>query len=164
MGCDEGRYVVSNFILDYVHVTLNLTTHVQFHSHQSRNTFNQNQVCSIHRLFRSSSLYCDDKNIYGTHVTIYLEREKVKVLGLFCPMGKRGCLFTFMVNLGLMGMRVVLTSFCDPFGWIMVLYILLGPSILIVCTFGMMTFILWLLFLDHWYSILKQLNFMVFNL
>ena len=56
------------------------------------------------------------KNIYGTHVTIYLEREKIKILGLVGPMGKRGCLSTFMVHLGLMGMRVVVPSFYDPFG------------------------------------------------
>ena len=56
------------------------------------------------------SLYNDAKNIYGTHVTIYLERENIKVLGLVGPMGKRGYLSTFMVHLGLVGMRVVLPS------------------------------------------------------
>ena len=94
--------------------------------------------------------------IYGTHMTIYLEREKIKVLGLVGPMGKRGCLSTFMVHLGLVGMRVVLPSYDDPFGWPMVLYVLLSPSVLMVGAFGMLTFILWFLFLDHWY-------FMVFT-
>ena len=104
------------FIPDYVHVTQNLTTHVQFHTHENRSDFNENQVCSRNKLFRSSFLYCDDKNIYGTHVTIYLERENVKFLGIIDPMGKSGFFSTFMVHLGLVGMRVVLTSFCDPFG------------------------------------------------
>ena len=143
MSCDEGRHVVSNFIPyyvhvmyfmpyyfhfmyfipDYVHITLNFTTHVQFHAHESRSAFNQNQVCSRHILFWSSSLYCDDKNIYGTHVTIYLERENDKVLGLIGPMGKMGCLSTFMVHLGLVGMRVVLTSYCDlPLVWWLFFY------------------------------------------
>ena len=45
-----------------------------------------------------------------THVTIDLERENIKVLGLVGPMGKRGYLSTFMVHLGLVGMRVVLPS------------------------------------------------------
>ena len=54
--------------------------------------------------------------IYGTRVTIYFEREKVKVLGLIGPMGKRGCLSTFIVHLGLVDMRVVLPSYYDPFG------------------------------------------------
>ena len=74
MSCDEGRYVVSNFILDYVHamyfmpeylhvvyfipnhlhVTLILTTHVQFDAHESRSDFPQNQICSGHRLFETS--------------------------------------------------------------------------------------------------------------
>ena len=37
-----------------------------------------------------------------------------------------------------------------PFGLLMVLYLLLGHSALIACTFGMMTFISWFLFLyDH---------------
>ena len=49
-------------------------------------------------------------------MTIYLERAKVKVLGLVGPMGKRGCFSTLMVHLGLMGVRVVLTSYYDPFG------------------------------------------------
>ena len=56
------------------------------------------------------------KNIYGTHVTIYLEREKIKILGLVGPMGKRGCLSTFMVHLGLVAIMVVLHSYYDPFG------------------------------------------------
>ena len=46
------------------------------------------------------------------------------------------------------------------FGWIMVIYLLLGPSVLMVGTFGMLTFILWFLFLDHCYPILSQLNLM----
>ena len=33
-----------------------------------------------------------------------------------------------------------------PFGWLMVLYLLLGPSTLIVCTFTKSTLILWFLF------------------
>ena len=48
--------------------------------------------------------------LYGTHMTIYLEREKINVLGLVSPMGKRGYLSTFMVHLGLVGMRVLLPS------------------------------------------------------
>ena len=43
-------------------------------------------------------------NIYGTHMTIYLEREKIKVLGSVGPVCKRGWLPTFMVHLGLVGM------------------------------------------------------------
>ena len=69
--------------------------------------------------------------IYRTHVTIYL--------GLVGPMGKRGCLSTFMVHLGLMGMGVSLPPCCDP-------YLDFGPfgsSALVVCgtmnNFGMMT-------------------------
>ena len=49
-------------------------------------------------------------------MTIYLEGEKIKALGLVAPMGERGCFPTFMVHLGLVDMRVVLTSYCDPFG------------------------------------------------
>ena len=49
-------------------------------------------------------------------MTIYLESKKIKVLGLVGPLAKRGCLSTFTVRLGLVGMRVVLTSYCDPFG------------------------------------------------
>ena len=48
-------------------------------------------------------------------MTIYLEREKIKVLGLVGSMGKRGGLSPFMVQLGLVGMRVVLPSYYDPF-------------------------------------------------
>ena len=48
--------------------------------------------------------------------TMYLERENIKVFGLVGPMGKRGCLSTFMVHLGLVGMRVVLASYFDHFG------------------------------------------------
>ena len=44
-------------------------------------------------------------------MTIHLEREKIKVLGLVGPMDKRGCLSTFMVYLGLVGMRVTLSSY-----------------------------------------------------
>ena len=46
--------------------------------------------------------------------TMYLEREKIKVLGLVGPIGKRGCLSTFMVHLDLVGIRVVLPCYCDP--------------------------------------------------
>ena len=70
-----------------------------------------------------------------------------------------------MVHLGLVGMRVVLPSFYDPFDLLLVLYHLLGPSTLIMCSLSLMTFILWFYFvrpLDHWYPILSQLNFMVF--
>ena len=72
-------------------------------------------------------------------MTIYLEREKINVLGLVSPVGKRGCFPTFIVHLGLMGMEVSLPPCCDaqltdgPF----------GLSTLVVCgtstTFGMMT-------------------------
>ena len=41
-------------------------------------------------------------------------------------------------------------------------FILLGPSTFIMCIISMLNFILWFLFLDHWYPILSQLNFMVF--
>ena len=47
---------------------------------------------------------------------IYLEREKIKILVLVGPMGKRGFLSIFMVHLGLAGMRVSLPNFYDPFG------------------------------------------------
>ena len=47
-----------------------------------------------------------------------------------------------MVHLGIMGMRVDLPSYCDLFGQLMVLYILLSPTTLIVCTFSIMTFII----------------------
>ena len=40
---------------------------------------------------------------------------KIKFLGLVGPMGERGYLSTFMVHLGIMGMRVALSSYCDPF-------------------------------------------------
>ena len=49
--------------------------------------------------------------IYGACMTIYLEREKIKVLG---HVGKRGWLPTFMVYLGLVGMGVSLPPCCDP--------------------------------------------------
>ena len=52
-----------------------------------------------------TSLYSDDK----IHLTIYLDREKLKALGLVGPLGKRGL---FMVHLGLVGMRVAL-SYCN---------------------------------------------------
>ena len=48
------------------------------------------------------------------YVTIYLEREKIKFLGLVGPMSKRGCFPTFMVHLALMGMGVALLACCDP--------------------------------------------------
>ena len=52
--------------------------------------------------------------IYGTHMTIYLEREKINVLGLIGPTSKMDCLPTFMVHLGLMGMGVSrLPPCCD---------------------------------------------------
>ena len=50
---------------------------------------------------------------YGTHMTIYLERENINVLGLVSPVGKRGCFPTFIVHLGLMGMGVSLPPFFD---------------------------------------------------
>ena len=46
--------------------------------------------------------------IYGTNMTIYLERENINVLGLVSHVGKRGCFPTFIVHLGLMGMGVAL--------------------------------------------------------
>ena len=51
--------------------------------------------------------------IYGTHMRIYLEREKINVLGLVGHVGKRGCFPTFIVHLGLMGMEFSLPPFCD---------------------------------------------------
>ena len=53
--------------------------------------------------------------IYMEHMTMYLKREKIKVLGLVGPLGKRDCLSTFMVHLGLVSMKVVLPSYYDPF-------------------------------------------------
>ena len=47
-------------------------------------------------------------------MTIYLERENIKVLGLVGPVGKMGCLPTFTVHLGLVGMGVALPPCCDP--------------------------------------------------
>ena len=52
--------------------------------------------------------------IYGTHMTIYLERENIKVLGHVGLVSKRGWIPTFMVHLGLMGMGVALPPCCDP--------------------------------------------------
>ena len=50
-------------------------------------------------------------------MTIYLEREKIKFLGIIGPMGKMGSLSTFMVHLGLVGMgfpyHLVVTPFVD---------------------------------------------------
>ena len=52
--------------------------------------------------------------IYGTHMTIYLEREKINVLGLVGPMGKRGCFPTFIVHLGIMVTGIsILPPCCD---------------------------------------------------
>ena len=48
------------------------------------------------------------------YVTMYLEIEKIKIIALVSPMGKRGFLSAFMVHLGLMGMRVSLSSYCEP--------------------------------------------------
>ena len=50
-------------------------------------------------------------------MTIYLEREKIKFLGLVGlvgPIGKRGWLPTFMVHLGLVGIGVFLPPCCGP--------------------------------------------------
>ena len=47
-------------------------------------------------------------------MTIYLERENIKVPCPIGPVGKRGCLPTFMVHLSLMGMGVALPPCCDP--------------------------------------------------
>ena len=46
-------------------------------------------------------------------MTIYLERERIKVLGLVGHVGKRGCFPTFIVHLGLMGMGVALPPCFD---------------------------------------------------
>ena len=85
-------------------------------------------------------LYNDDKNICDN---IIWERENIKVVGLVGPMGKLGCLSTFMTHLGLVGMGVSLPYCYDPFGWLMILHLLLSPRTLITCgtlnTFGMMT-------------------------
>ena len=51
--------------------------------------------------------------IYGTHMTIYLEIEKINVLGLVGHVGKRSCFLTFIVHLGLMGMGVALPPCFD---------------------------------------------------
>ena len=70
---------------------------------------------------------------------IYLEREKINVLGLVGHVGKRGCFPTFIVHLGLMGMGVSLPPCFDA----QQTYGPFGPSTLVVCgtmrTFGMMT-------------------------
>ena len=85
-------------------------------------------------------LYNDDKNICDN---IPWERENIKFIGLVGLMGKRGCFSTFMVHLSILGMGFALASCSNPFGWLMVLHLILGPSALIVCgtltTFGMMT-------------------------
>ena len=47
-------------------------------------------------------------------MTIYLEREKIKVLGPIGPVGKVGWIPTFMVQLGIVGMGVALPPCCDP--------------------------------------------------
>ena len=39
---------------------------------------------------------------------------KIKFLGLVGPMGERGWLSTFMEHLGIMGMMVTISSYCDP--------------------------------------------------
>ena len=49
------------------------------------------------------------------YVTIYLERENIKVSGLVGPMSKMGCFSYFMVHLGLVGMGVSLPFCSDPF-------------------------------------------------
>ena len=50
------------------------------------------------------------------YVTMYLEIQKIfKFIGLVGPMAKRGCLSTFTIHFGIVGMGVSLTSFCDPF-------------------------------------------------
>ena len=73
------------------------------------------------------------------HIAIYLEREKIKVLGLVGPMEKMGCFPTFMVHLGIMGMMVSLPPCFDA----QQTYGPFGPSTLVVCgtmrTFGMIT-------------------------
>ena len=72
-------------------------------------------------------------------MTIYLEREKIKFLGLVASMGKSGCVPTFMVHPSLMGMGDSFPHCCDP-------YLTYGPFVsrtLVVygtmTTFGMMT-------------------------
>ena len=50
------------------------------------------------------------------YVTIYLERENIKVIGLVGPKGKRGCFSTFTVHLGLVGMWVSLPYCFELFG------------------------------------------------
>ena len=45
--------------------------------------------------------------------TMYLEREKIKIIGLIGPLGELGCFSTFMVHLGLVGMRITLSSYCN---------------------------------------------------
>ena len=75
---------------------------------------------------------------------MYLERERrLKYLVLLVLWVKRSCLSTFMVHFDLVGMRIVLLwpPLVDLWS-----FILLCPSTLIVCTFGMMTFTLWFLF------------------
>ena len=92
--------------------------------------------CIEDKTFLVRSYRCKEKLLEA----IPWERENVKVIGFVGPMGKRGCFSTFMVHLNFVGMGV---SCCDPFGWLIVLHVLLGPTTLIVCgtltTFGMMT-------------------------
>ena len=98
--------------------------------------------------------------IYMEHMWQYTLREKRLNPLVLLVLWVKG----FFFHLGLVGMRVFLTYFCDPFGWIMVLYLLLGPSVLIVCTFGMMTFILFYCYgpYDLSYPILSQPNLILF--
>ena len=65
-----------------------------------------------HVIYFGSSPYKVMINIYGTHMMIYLEREKIKVLGWSCWSSR--WLPTFMVHLGLVGMGVSLPPCCDP--------------------------------------------------
>ena len=60
---------------------------------------------------------------------VYLERENIKVLGLVGSIGKSSCFSTFMVHLDLVGINVVLPSYCDP------LWLTYGPLSYLVLTF-----------------------------
>ena len=88
--------------------------------------------------------------LYGTHMTIYLEKEKIKVLGLVGPVGKREVIcpplwYTLVLWVWELSYLLFMTPLVDLWS-----FILLGPNTLIMRTFNMMTFILWFLFLDHW--------------
>ena len=75
------------------------------------------------------SLYNDDKNIWNN---VPWERGNIKSLGLVGTMGKRGRFSTFIAHLSIVSMRIVTTFYCDPCGWLFVLYLLLRHNVLLL--------------------------------